>query len=131
MCGKIEKGENRYLIIEYIRGQSLKNIKAINPKPKEKVNFIFQIMFVIEYLQNESLIYRDLKPDNFIVDEEKRVILIDFDRMIGMEEQENPEEESTKDLYNLYQAPEVRNGTVTKYTNEEDVYSLGLLIYFI
>ena len=88
-------------------------------------------MFVIEYLQNESLIYRDLKPDNFIVDEEKRVILIDFDRMIGMEEQENPEEESTKDLYNLYQAPEVRNGTVTKYTNEEDVYSLGLLIYFI
>ena len=88
-------------------------------------------MFVIEYLQNESLIYRDLKPDNFIVDEEKRVILIDFDRMIGMEEQENPEEESTKDLYNLYKAPEVRNGTVTKYTNKEDVYSLGLLIYFI
>ncbi|KAK8899031.1 hypothetical protein M9Y10_001328 [Tritrichomonas musculus] len=129
--GKIEKGENRYLIIEYIRGKSLANIDTKNLKPEEKINFIFQIMFIIEYLQNESLIYRDLKPNNFIVDEEKRVILIDFDRMIGIDEQENPKEDSTKDFDNIYQAPEVRNGIVTKYTYEEDVYSLGFLIYFI
>ncbi|KAK8892389.1 hypothetical protein M9Y10_029615 [Tritrichomonas musculus] len=131
LYGKIEDGENRYLIIECIRGQSLKNIKTLNLKPEEKINFIFQIMFIIEYLQNESLIYRDLKPNNFIVDEEKRIILIDFDRMIRIDEQPNPEEESTKDMGTLYMAPEIYRGTVKKYTYKEDVYSLGLLIYFI
>lgn len=45
-------------------------------------------MFIIEYLQVELFIYRDLKPENFIVDEEKRVILIDFDRMIGISDQQ-------------------------------------------
>ena len=85
-------------------------------------------MFIIEYLQVELFIYRDLKPDNFIVDEEKRVILIDFDRMIAISEQQKPEKESTKDLYNLYQVTEIKNGTVKKYTYEEDVYPLGLLI---
>ncbi|KAK8834105.1 hypothetical protein M9Y10_031441 [Tritrichomonas musculus] len=128
---KILNGKNRYLIIEYIRGQSLKDIKTLNLKPKEKINFIFQIMFIIEYLQNESLIYRDLKPNNFIVDEEKRIILIDFDRMIRIDEQPNPEEESTKDIGTLYMAPEIYRGKVKKFTYKEDVYSLGLLIYFI
>ncbi|KAK8839738.1 Receptor-interacting serine/threonine-protein kinase 1 [Tritrichomonas musculus] len=131
LYGKILDGKTRYLIIEYIRGQSLKDIKTLNLKPEEKINFIFQIMFIIEYLQNESLIYRDLKPNNFIVDKEKRIILIDFDRMIRIDEQPNPEEESTKDIGTLYMAPEIYRGTVKKYTYKEDVYSLGLLIYFI
>ena len=131
LYGKIEKGRDLYLIIEYIRGQSLEKIKTIKPKLEEKINFIFQIMFIIEYLQNESLIHRDLKPNNFIIDEEKRVILIDFDRMIGIEEHGKPKEELTNDFNNQYQAPEVRNVEVLKYTYEEDVYSLGLLIYFI
>ena len=129
--GKITKGGNPCLIIEYIRGKTLEKVDTKNLALREKINFIFQIMFIIEYLQNEFLIYRDLKPNNFIVDEVKRVILIDFDRMIGLDEQKNPEEESTKDFGNIYSAPEVRYGTIKKnYTYSEDVYSLGLLIYY-
>ncbi|KAK8839821.1 hypothetical protein M9Y10_031531 [Tritrichomonas musculus] len=128
--GKITKGGNLCLITEYIRGKTLAKIDTKNLEQREKINFIFQIMFIIEYLQNEGLIYRDLKPNNFIVDEEKRVILIDFDRMIGLDEQQNPEEDSTKDLGNIYSAPEVRYGTIKNYTYSEDVYSLGLLIYY-
>ena len=59
-------------------------------------------MFIIEYLQTESLIYRDLKPNNFIVDEEKRVILIDFDRMIGLEKSITQRVIFPKTLKNLF-----------------------------
>ena len=128
--GKIKADGKQYLIIEYIRGLSLSNIGQISFQKEEKFNLIFEIMAMIECFQRYELIYRDFKPDNLFIDENKRIVLIDLDRMIDKEEQKNIKV-ATKDFNNLYQAPEVFNGTIEEYTYEEDVYSLGLLIYFI
>ena len=127
--GKGQIDGNICLIIEYIKGMSLCSINKMSLSIEEKINLIFEIMSIIEYFQNQHLIYRDLKPSNFIIDEYKRLILIDFDRMIGIDEQNR--ENATMDLNNIYQAPELLDGSFTNYSYKEDVYSLGLLIYFI
>lgn len=118
------------MVIEYIRGQRLDKMIKETHFFEDKVNLIFQMMVIIEYLQNNKLIYRDMKPDNFIVDKYKRLFLIDFDRMIGEEEQEITEE-TTIDFGSNFHPPEIRDGTIKEYTFEEDVYSLGQLFEFI
>ena len=114
------------MVIEYIRGQRLDKMIKESHFFEDKINLIFQMMVIIEYLQNKNLIYRDMKPDNFIVDRYKRLFLIDFDRMIGEEEQEITEE-TTINFGSYFHPPEIRDGTIKEYTFEEDVYSLGKL----
>ena len=114
------------MVIEYIRGQRLDKMIRESLFLEDKINLIFQMMVIIEYLQNNKLIYRDMKPDNFIVDRYKRLFLIDFDRMIGEEEQEITEE-TTINFGSYFHPPEIRDGTIKEYTFEEDVYSLGKL----
>ena len=82
------------------------------------------MMIIIEYIHLNKLIYRDLKPNNFILNEKKSLILIDLDRMI-----ENKFQNSTKSFFHKYCAPEVCESD--DYSFEVNIYSLGLLIYFI
>ena len=88
---------------------------------------IIEILLTIQYFHDNNLIYRDLNPNNIIIDHNKNAVVIDFDRMIENNEQ-NKEIKTTIDFESHYIAPEV----LTKsFSFEADVYSLGLLIYFI
>lgn len=116
------------LIIEYISGTSLESIKKLNLTNKEKVKIIFQILIVIEYIHQKGFIYRDIKPNNFIIDHNKTVVLIDRDRMTEKSDQ-NICGSITRTLFHIYLAPEIQSSDEFSY--ESDIYSLGLLIYYI
>ena len=76
------------------------------------------------YLKENNYIYRDLKPNNVMIDINNQVILIDFDRMI-----ENDASNYTKDFSPYFVAPEItqENGIIT---DRSDIYSIGLIINF-
>ncbi|KAK8864103.1 hypothetical protein M9Y10_011799 [Tritrichomonas musculus] len=113
------------LLSEYIKGESLENIEKLHLNKDDKIRIIFEILVTIEYLHNKGFIYRDLKPDNFMIDENKTVVLIDFDRMIS-----TSDEQKTKSFQSDYIAPEVLEKD-SHYSFEADIYSLGFIIYFI
>lgn len=85
-------------------------------------------MIIFEYLHHNKLIYRDLKPNNIILDHNKTVVLIDFDRMLK-KSSIDPNNETTKNFDHYYLAPEI--GEINDISYEADIYSLGLIIYFI
>ncbi|KAK8871865.1 hypothetical protein M9Y10_007610 [Tritrichomonas musculus] len=70
---------------------------------------------------------RDLKPNNIIINKNKTIILIDLDRMI--KEYDNKSEKESTILLHQYISPELLEGHPFSYST--DIYSLGLLIYFI
>ncbi|KAK8843898.1 hypothetical protein M9Y10_024980 [Tritrichomonas musculus] len=113
-----------FILIEYIKGKSLDKIKELNLKYEDKILIIYEMMNIIKYLHTNKFIYRDLKPNNFVIDENKNLILIDFDRMLIKDE-----EQYTKDFCSVYYDPRV--GEEEIYSYEVDIYSLGLIIYFI
>lgn len=122
----IGASENKELIvIEFINGTTLDINDTIQLSYKDKITIIFEMIIIVEYFHRNQLIYRDLKPNNFIVDEYKNIVLIDFDRMIKFDEISNV---STKDFASDYYAPEVVSN---KFSYECDIYSLGLTIYSI
>ena len=147
--GTIENKPNEphSIVIDYIEGQNLQHIKKLKLNDELKLKIIFQIMIVIEYLQNLGFAYRDLKPNNVILDSNKTIALIDFDRMIKIPKNQdknydskdtndvenknvdgNESAEFTKSFSSFYVAPELDSDIIT---NKCDVYSIGMMIIYI
>ena len=118
---------NNFIVIEYIRGETLQNIHHMNFTFDEKINAISEILQSFFFIHLNNFVYRDLKPNNVMVDENKTIVLIDFDRLIDMEDfdVDNP----TLDWASIYIAPEIcKTGN---FSFKSDIYSLGKLIDYI
>ncbi|KAK8841493.1 hypothetical protein M9Y10_027112 [Tritrichomonas musculus] len=123
--GTIEK-ENS-IIIEFINGETLDNIGKLHLSKKEKYNIILQLIQSIQFLHHNHFIYRDLKPNNVMIDANKNLVLIDFDRLLNTDRiTENTQ--FTNDFSSDFKAPEINSGN---FSYECDIYSIGLMIYYI
>ena len=118
--------DKNYLVIEYINGQELCNIKNMQLTFNDKLAIIFQLMLIIKYFHDNQLVYRDLKPNNVLIDANKTVVLIDFDRLI---DNNNNNSTRTMDLGSKFSDPEISNSG--NYSYKSDIYSLGKMIEYI
>lgn len=116
------------IIIKYIKGETLLDIKSLNLNKKEKMKIIFELLITIQFLLFESQIYRDLKPNNIIIDENKNIVLIDFDRLVECQKDNICDGESV-DIGSKYMAPEIMEKQ--NYSFSADIYSIAQIIYYI
>ncbi|KAK8871784.1 hypothetical protein M9Y10_007525 [Tritrichomonas musculus] len=120
-----------YVVIEFINGITLKNINKLNLTFEDITKIIFQLLMIFKYFNDRGFIYRDLKPNNIMIDESKRIILIDFDQLIDMKNIE-PNFEQTLDMNrDEFIAPEIYNGQRLQYSFKSDIYSLGKVIEYL
>ena len=95
----------------------------------ELKNWVVQIGQVLEYLhsRNPPIIHRDLKPENVLLDDEDRIMLIDF----GIAKESTPNA-MTRTLGRAasfgFSPPEQVMGTGTDIRS--DIYSLAATVYF-
>lgn len=111
-----------YLVIEYINGKDMKTLFYNKPVEETKVrDFCVKMLNALEYLHNENIIYRDIKPTNIIVSG-KTIKLIDFSGAISSGSE--PDYLWTPG----YGAPEQPRG---EYYFQSDIYGLGATLYFL
>ena len=84
-------------------------------------------MLIFKYFYDNQMVYRDLKPDNIMIDENKELVLIDLDSLIKIDECKTSE--NTLDIGYIFIAPEVEE--TKKFSYQSDVYSLGKIIEYI
>ncbi len=69
-----------YMVMDYVRGgelyQHLKKFKFFDPQRVRL--FAAEILLALSYLHDMHFVYRDLKPENLLLDEEGHIRLTDF-----------------------------------------------------
>lgn len=120
--------DHYYLVMEYVEGGQL--MKYILLKQKlaevEARRLSRQILSALDYLHRNSIVHRDLKVENILIDKEgKNIKIIDF----GLSNMFSPERKLTTYCGSLYfAAPELLNAR--PYDGPEiDVWSFGVVLY--
>ncbi|MBD2454231.1 ABC transporter substrate-binding protein [Nostoc sp. FACHB-87] len=114
-----------YLVQDYIHGNNLRQIKNTQWSEEEVVNFLRQILPVLDYIHSQQplmLIHRDIKPENIILEQRGVPYLIDFgavkQAIAGV-----PAEQSIAISTPGYASPEQRAGLAVSPSS--DLYSIA------
>jgi len=122
-----------YLLLDYIPGGELFTyLRKYRRFSEDMARFYAaEIVLVLEYLheQQGGIAYRDMKPENLLLDAEGHIRLVDFGfaKRLGYKDDEHPVETYTLCGTPEYLAPEVIQNK--GHTTAVDWWALGILIY--
>jgi cGMP-dependent protein kinase len=116
-----------YFLTSFIRGMEMFDmIRQVDLLDNEETRFyIGTLLLTLEYLHGLGIVYRDLKPENMIVDELGYLNLIDFGTAKKLKDCRN----RTQTIIGTphYMAPETLQGK--GYSYPVDLWSLGIIMY--
>ena len=73
-------GDNRYLVMEYVQGKTLKEVirekGRINPTVAAQITI--RILSALQHAHQNGIIHRDIKPQNILVHEDGHIKVADF-----------------------------------------------------
>jgi len=123
-----------YIAMEYIRGQSLKQVIDSNPKLAtiEALEIIRSAAEAVAFIHSHGIIHRDIKPENIMVrDEDGSAVLMDFG-LAGWDKIEILAGRGSIGTP-MYQPPEQADvgGPFGKISEASDVYGLGATLYYL
>ena len=119
------------LVLEFCQFGTLKSCIQENKllwTPYRKIKTALDCATAVAYLHSINIIHRDLKCDNFFVDDELNVKLGDFGESTVKKKVEDTERKMTILGTVAYMAPELVLGDKS-YTEAVDVYALALTIW--
>ena len=118
-------------VYEYMSNGDL--VSFIN---KEHYNEMFTLLAInrvfegINYLHSNHLIHRDLKPSNILIDHDYIPYISDYETILQYDEKMSSKSNFTFDFASVfYASPEQDQGREITYST--DIYSFGLIIYFL
>ncbi len=116
-----------YFAIEYVSGDNLaKRISKSHPISHTLIQrWIAEIVLALEYLHDQCIVYRDLKAENVIIDENDHAKLIDFG--LSVHDCDNMLRNVAGTLE--YTSPEM--ASKMEHGRAIDYYGLGVLLYTI
>ena len=122
------EGEFYYLILEYVKGMTLKDYMIKNPRiPIETIVHIAkQIASGLSHAHQNGIIHRDIKPQNILMNDNLTCKITDFG--IARAYGDTTLTQTNQMLGTVYYlSPEQARGNVA--TAQSDIYSLGILIF--
>jgi eukaryotic-like serine/threonine-protein kinase len=127
-----EKRSEDYLVVEYIKGQTLRSVleeHAPNPLPvAEAIRIGLLISDTLVYCHERGIFHRDIKPENIMLQEDGNIKIIDF----GVALLEGARRVTWRGLSGTvgtpdYMSPEQLKGE--RGTASSDIYAVGVIMY--
>jgi len=71
---------NLYMLLEYLPGGELFKLikRQVFMNENDSRFYLAEIILAVDHLHQQSIIYRDLKPDNILLDKDGHIKIIDF-----------------------------------------------------
>ncbi|KAJ3203458.1 camp-dependent protein kinase catalytic subunit [Entophlyctis luteolus] len=128
MTGTAQDAKNLYIVLEFVQGGELFSFLRRSGRFKNSMALFYaaEVVLAFEYLHNRDIVYRDLKPENLLIDAKGHIKITDFgfakeacalDQLLV-----DPQKEKTD-----YLAPEIIQSK--GYGKAVDWWALGVLIY--
>ena len=120
---------NGYLVMEFVPGQSLKDILEKQKGPVlEKLVLIYadQLCDVLAYLHSQNILHKDIKPANVRLTPEGLIKLVDFGLVKDI--LSGPTRNSARAISLPYSSHEQWSGGTDQ---RSDIYSLGATLYHL
>jgi len=122
-----QSDNNLYFIMDFINGGELFHHLSIEGSFSEERSKFYaaEILLGLEYLHASGVIYRDLKPENLLLNYQGHVVITDF----GLSKEGLDPNKTTKTFCGTpeYLAPEIIKGE--EYSFGVDWWSLGTLLF--
>ncbi|HYT34308.1 MAG TPA: protein kinase, partial [Ktedonobacteraceae bacterium] len=123
-----------YLVMPYFPGGSLHDLLARNGalSLQEAASFTDQAAAALDYAHAHGVIHRDLKPGNFLLSSDGRLVLADFGIARMIQESDHTLRAALTGTGMLlgtpeYMAPEMINGEAIDHRT--DIYALGIVLF--
>ncbi|MEN9565663.1 MAG: hypothetical protein RLZZ69_859 [Cyanobacteriota bacterium] len=126
-----EENNTAYMVMEYLQGRTLAEfLKQIKGKLSEAkaLEYITKVGEALEILHQAQFLHRDIKPDNIMLADDGRVVLIDFGAARDFTTSSTAR--YTTMLTPGY-APLEQYGRSLKYGAFTDIYALGSTLYHL
>lgn len=127
-----EENGTAYYVMDYIDGESLseKVQRQGHLGVTEAVGYILKVADALEYVHNHSRLHLDVKPGNIMVDQNNRVVLIDF----GVSKHYDDESgENTSTMLGVntpgFAPIEQSTQSLNTFSPATDIYALGATLY--
>ena len=125
-----EREGSCYFSMKFVEGGQLDEAVRRTPMPiRQAAELMAKVARTVHYAHEHSILHRDIKPGNILLDQKGEPHLTDF----GLARLLESESTVTRTLEVLgtpsYMAPEQAAGNNTKLTGATDVYGLGAVLY--
>ncbi|MDL2205513.1 Stk1 family PASTA domain-containing Ser/Thr kinase [Eubacteriales bacterium OttesenSCG-928-N13] len=125
-----QDGDMRYIVMEYVRGKTLKDLirQTGKLKPQRAVAMALRILAAVDHAHKSHVVHRDIKPQNILVDAEGNIKVADF----GIARATNTNTQTYADGESVlgsvhYFSPEQASGQTAD--EKSDLYSVGVVLY--
>jgi serine/threonine protein kinase len=126
------EGKTAFLVTDYTTNGSLRQLypRGSQVPPPTIASYVRQIAAALQYIHDQGLVYRGVRPENMLLGPQDRILLSDFsptidtlDEAAGHHDRRS-EDAKTEEL--VYTAPEQRSGQPEAAS---DQYALGVTVY--
>jgi tetratricopeptide (TPR) repeat protein/predicted Ser/Thr protein kinase len=134
----VEDGDDLYIVMEHVRGRSLKEAAEADHRPRTIARWGQQVAEALAGIHAAGIVHRDLKPSNVMISESGHVKVLDFGiakRFTAQLDRDDGTIDTVEDLTRRgvavgtpnYMSPEQLR--LERLDPRSDLFSLGILLY--